>query len=444
MGDRGSDLAVHTAIAASDDVDPAARRLQWLVGIAGVIYLAWWFLVELVLPGSYNPLLGRLVVVCASGALVVASLLFRWVLARLSTLFAAWTCLLVAHYFHLLIGNQGDATWWVGAFVTLVGASMCLSSLRDVVALSVFALACAVRAAAIEGQLRHSIYVPGLATILLLATITKHHQVVAQEATRQAERSRIEKQRADERRLGEVRRAKEAVEAANRDLEAFNYSVAHDLRAPLRGIDGFSQALLEDYQGRLDATGESHLRRVREAAQHMGRLIDGMLALARVTRVGITHDWVDLSALARAAADRLRETEPDRKVEVVVAGGLRVKGDPALLGAVVDNLLANAWKFTRKRSDARIEVGSKEEGGETAYFVRDNGAGFDMAYKSKLFGVFQRLHATSEFEGTGVGLATVQRIVSRHGGRVWAEGKVGEGACFSFTCKDPAPGDRAL
>jgi PAS domain S-box-containing protein len=230
--------------------------------------------------------------------------------------------------------------------------------------------------------------------------------------------------------------AREATEAANRELEAFNYSVAHDLRAPLRGIDGFSQLLLEDYGGVLDAEGQHYLRRVRDAAQHMGRLIDSLLGLARLTRVNVRRERVDLSGLARATADGLKESEPDRVVEFVIGDGFTEKGDGALLGAAIENLLNNAWKFTRNQPNARIEFGSTQDGGQTTYFVRDNGAGFDMAFASKLFGVFQRLHTTSEFEGTGVGLATVQRIVRRHGGRVWGEGKVGEGACFHFTFGD--------
>jgi PAS domain S-box-containing protein len=231
----------------------------------------------------------------------------------------------------------------------------------------------------------------------------------------------------------EVLRAREATESANRELEAFNYSVAHDLRAPLRSIDGFSALILEDYGSALDAEALRHLQRVRDAAQHMGRLIDSLLALGRVTRLSVRNERVDLSELARASAERLKESQPDRVAEFVIGDGFTERGDSALLGAAIENLLSNAWKFTRDQPLARIEFGATQEGGHAAYFVRDNGAGFDMAYASKLFGVFQRLHTEREFEGTGVGLATVQRIVHRHGGRVWAEGKVGEGACFHFT-----------
>jgi PAS domain S-box-containing protein len=227
-----------------------------------------------------------------------------------------------------------------------------------------------------------------------------------------------------------------ALEAANGELESFSYSVAHDLRAPLRSIDGFSQALLEDHADQLDEEGRKYLRFVRESAQHMGHLIDALLTLSRVTRSELHQEDVDLSALARAAVARLRRSQPDRPVDVVLQEGLEDRGDPRLLTVVLDNLLGNAWKFTGKRDVARIELGVSSTDGRPVYWVRDNGAGFDMAFASKLFGVFQRLHATTEFEGTGVGLATVQRIVSRHGGRVWAEGEVDRGATFYFTLND--------
>lgn len=223
------------------------------------------------------------------------------------------------------------------------------------------------------------------------------------------------------------------LQALNHELEAFSYSVTHDLRAPLRSIDGFSKILLEDYASQLDATAQDSLRRIRAATQRMGELIDGMLTLAHVSRAELTREVVDLSALARAIADELHRAEPDRQVDVVVADGLVTAGDARLLRAVLENLMGNAWKFSRQRPRARIEVGVQSAGDGRAYYVRDDGTGFDMAYVGKLFGVFQRLHGMAEFEGTGIGLATVQRIVRRHGGRVWAEGAVDRGATFYFT-----------
>ncbi|MBI3995171.1 MAG: response regulator [Nitrospirae bacterium] len=223
------------------------------------------------------------------------------------------------------------------------------------------------------------------------------------------------------------------LESANKELESFSYSVSHDLRAPLRSIDGFSQALLDDSADRLDAQGRDHLQRVRTATRRMGELIDDLLALSRVTRSEMRRERMDLSALARTVSAGLRKAQPERQVEFVIAQGIVVDGDSGLLRAALENLLGNAWKFTAKHPRARIEFGVMQWENETAYFVRDDGAGFDMTYAGKLFGAFQRLHAVSEFEGTGIGLATVQRIINRHGGRLWAEGAVEKGATFYFT-----------
>jgi PAS domain S-box-containing protein len=235
----------------------------------------------------------------------------------------------------------------------------------------------------------------------------------------------------------ELSAAKSAAEDANRELETFSYSVAHDLRTPLRAIDGFSQALTEDYGDRLDAEGRRYLVRVRQSAQRMAELIDDLLTLSRVTRSELRRDRVDLSALARTVLATLQRLEPERRVEVVIAPGLVIDADPHLAAIALDNLLGNAWKFTAKRSDARIELGQTICDGVAVCYVRDNGAGFDMAYRDKLFGVFQRLHPETEFPGTGIGLATVARIAQRHRGRVWAEGAPGEGATFYFTLTEP-------
>ena len=223
------------------------------------------------------------------------------------------------------------------------------------------------------------------------------------------------------------------LEAANKELESFAYSVSHDLRSPLRGMDGFSQALLEDYAGQIDATGQDYLRRIRAASQRMGQLIDDLLNLSRVTRAEMTLDSVNLSLLAQRVIAELKRHHPGRVVQWEVSDPLTGRGDPRLLELVLENLLANALKFTGKCEHARIEVGQQAQGGEQVFFVRDNGAGFDMAYANRLFGAFQRLHTLQEFPGTGVGLATVQRIIHRHGGRVWAEAQPGKGATFYFT-----------
>ena len=222
------------------------------------------------------------------------------------------------------------------------------------------------------------------------------------------------------------------LEATNRELEAFCYSVSHDLRAPLRSIRGFSEVLLEKYGATVDTRGQELLRRVCESSQMMDRLIEDLLKLSRVTRAELQRRSVNLSALAERIADELQDNDPFRSVQFNIAPNLVAEGDERLLHVVLENLLRNAWKFTSKRPEASIEFGASDDP-ERAFFVRDNGAGFDMAFAGKLFGVFQRLHSPSEFAGTGVGLAIVQRIINRHGGRTWATGRVNEGATFYFT-----------
>lgn len=224
-----------------------------------------------------------------------------------------------------------------------------------------------------------------------------------------------------------------ALAAANRELEAFSYSVSHDLKAPLRSIDGFSQILAEDYDAVLDAHGRDYLGRIRRAVQHMGRLTDALLSLAKVGRAECRLETLDLSEMLQGMVDELRINHPGRKVEVDIQPGMRTTADPNLLRTALQNLLDNAWKYTSKAEQAKIEIGCFDVQGNMVYFVRDNGAGFNPAYSSRLFGVFQRLHTAEEFQGTGVGLATVQRVIHRHGGRIWAEAEVGKGAVFYFT-----------
>ena len=223
------------------------------------------------------------------------------------------------------------------------------------------------------------------------------------------------------------------LEHKNRELESFSYAVSQDLRAPLRRIDSFSRAVLESQGDRLDEAGQRFLSRVREASQHMSQLIDDVLHLSRVTRADLRDQEVDLSSIAGLILTRLQESEPERKMDAKVRPGVLVTGDSQLLKIAMENLLENAWKFTAKEPESRIEFGMMQAGGEATYFVRDNGAGFDMTYTDRLFGPFQRLHPQGEFPGNGIGLATVQRIIHRHGGRVWAEGLVGQGATFYFT-----------
>jgi light-regulated signal transduction histidine kinase (bacteriophytochrome) len=222
------------------------------------------------------------------------------------------------------------------------------------------------------------------------------------------------------------------LEAANKELEAFSYSVSHDLRAPLRGIDGFSQILLKKYAGQLDATGSDYLQRIRNASTRMGELIEDLLKLSRVSRAKVAIEKVDLTPIAKSILSELADRDPQRRVATEVQDGVEVGGDPRLLRVALENLLGNAWKFTGKRDASRIAFGVREQDGEQAVFVEDNGAGFDMKYAHKLFGAFQRLHGAAEFEGTGIGLATVQRIINLHGGRIWADSTPGKGATFYF------------
>jgi PAS domain S-box-containing protein len=253
--------------------------------------------------------------------------------------------------------------------------------------------------------------------------------------------SKVARDITDRRRVEEaLARAKDAAEAASHELEAFSYSVAHDLRAPLRGMNGFAQVLLDTYGDKFDAEGNDWLQEILLNAAKMAALIDSLLSLSRVTRSELKREPVDLSAICRAAIAQLRATEPERVVEVVIQDCLGANSDPTLARALMENLLGNAWKFTSKVSSARIEFGALEKDGKAVCFVRDNGAGFDMAYAKKLFAPFQRLHRTDEFPGTGIGLATVQRIARQHGGRTWAEGEVDGGATFYFTLPEPLSG----
>jgi signal transduction histidine kinase len=233
--------------------------------------------------------------------------------------------------------------------------------------------------------------------------------------------------------LVETQRQARAAETANKELESFSYSVSHDLRAPLRAIDGFSQTLVEDFSDSVPAKGQDYLRRIRAAAQRMAELIDDLLQLSRVSRGEFRRERVDVSNLATIVVAELRRAEPSRVVDVRIADTVAANADPRLIRIVLDNLIGNAWKFTAKTDAAAIELSVREDGGETVYCVRDNGAGFDMKYADRLFGAFQRLHTDKEFTGTGIGLATVQRIIHRHGGRIWAESEVSRGASFFFT-----------
>jgi signal transduction histidine kinase len=266
-------------------------------------------------------------------------------------------------------------------------------------------------------------------------------------ATRELEASNVRlTNEAEERRRaeGEIRRLNAELEqrvqerttelqSTNAELEAFCYSVSHDLRAPLRSIDGFSQALIQDFPKEVPEEGQRYLGRIRASTLRMGQLIEDLLNLSKVSRGELARREVDVSELARQVVADVQSRDAARKVEVSVWDGMQAHADPRLLRAALENLIGNAWKFSGKAGEPRIEIGQLRDGAEVTFFVRDNGAGFDMRYANKLFGAFQRLHSANEFQGTGIGLATVQRIVHRHGGRIWADAKPGKGAVFFFT-----------
>jgi signal transduction histidine kinase len=260
----------------------------------------------------------------------------------------------------------------------------------------------------------------------------------ANERLRQEVTERKQAEEALEQHRVDLARSNVELTAANEELESFSYSVSHDLRAPLRTIDGFSHALLEDCADRLDDAGKTHLNRIRAATQRMGLLVDDLLNLSRFSRTKMHTQSLDISALACSVASDLLKAQPKRQIDLRIEDGLKTTADPGLLRVVLENLLSNAWKFTSKRDSAHIEFGMARGNGTPAYFVRDNGAGFDPAYADRLFGAFQRLHAMTDFPGTGVGLATVQRIIHRHGGRIWAESAVDRGATFYFTLTETA------
>lgn len=279
-----------------------------------------------------------------------------------------------------------------------------------------------------------------LAISILLTLLAHRRRRAVERANRELKNQIGERERAEEKvkelnaelEQRVVERTRQ-LDAANKELEAFSYSISHDLRAPLRAIDGFSKAVLDEYSEKLDKQACGYLQRVRAGIQKMSRLIDDLLNLSRMTRGVLRKESVNLTALAREVVAELQEAEPSRKVAIEIADELTAQGDARLTTIVLTNLLGNAWKYTAKRPDSQIAFGRENDGNETVFYVRDNGAGFDMAHVDKLFAPFQRLHQDSEFEGNGIGLATVQRIVLRQGGRVWAKGAVGEGATFFFT-----------
>jgi len=357
-------------------------------------------------------------------------------------------------------GNQRLGTLYIASDTKAVSDALRLSGVIAIVVLAIAMLAAYALAAALQGRISapilalaetatavstrqdYSVRAPKLGEDELGTLTDAFNQMLVriEDQDRELRRYATELEQRVAERTQELQERHEAVRrnaaellAANQELDAFAYSVSHDLRAPLRSIDGFSHVLLEDYAAQLDQAGRDSLQRVRAASQRMATLIDDLLKLARVTRAEMRTEVVDLSGMARDIVAELQRATPERHVEFAIAPGLEARGDPRLLRVALDNLLRNGWKYTAKQPRPQIEFASTNVNGERAFVVRDNGAGFDMKYADKLFGVFQRLHSAAEFEGTGVGLATVRRIITRHGGRIWAEGAVDRGATFYFT-----------
>jgi signal transduction histidine kinase len=357
-------------------------------------------------------------------------------------------------------GNQRLGTLYIMSDTKAVSDTLRLSAIIAIVVLAIAMLAAYALAAALQGQISEPILaLANTATAVatqqdyfarapkfgedelgqladafnqMLGRLEEQKKELQQHATRLEQRV-AERTEELEHRNEALRRNAAELLAANTELDAFAYSVSHDLRAPLRSIDGFSQVVLEDYAGQLGDAGRDALQRVRAASQRMATLIDDLLKLARVTRAEMRTERVDLSGIAREIVLDIQRATPDREVDFAIAPDLEAQGDTRLLRVVLDNLLRNGWKYTGKHPKPRVEFTAVDDNGDRVFVIKDNGAGFDMRYADKLFGVFQRLHSAAEFEGTGVGLATVRRIITRHGGRIWAEGAVDQGATFFFT-----------
>jgi signal transduction histidine kinase len=417
-------------------VNPEQRQLRLhrsLLLCAGAAYLGWWFFVHFALPDAFNPFFSRALVVACFGAVFAGSYAWTAVARNADGWLALCCCLATAHYFYLFDRNHGDLNWVVGSYITVTAVCAVLQTSRSLLLYSLFVASVSLAMLLRPSGVAYVVFLPGILTALLFANIGLHGRLRLFERLQESQRIALQD-------LTERKRAEGALLLANRELESFSYSVAHDLRSPLRALNGYSHVLIEDYADRLDDEGKRHLERIGAAAETMGRLIDALLELARVTRKEPRRESVDLTRQAEAIAKRLEADHPDRVVDFVNQVGVVAEGDPQLLRTVLDNLIANAWKFTARQPSARVAFGCTLENGVPVYYVQDNGAGFDMSYANKLFTPFQRLHDAAEYPGTGIGLATVQRIIDRHGGRVWGEGTVNHGATFYFTLQvSPSP-----
>jgi signal transduction histidine kinase len=413
--------------------DPSQVRLhRKLLFSGGVAYGLWWFFVHFSLPGAFNPIGSRLASVALLLGVAAASYRWQWLAQRLDSALTACCCVVTLHYYYLFDHNITDLNWVVGAYITVGAVCALLQTTRSLIVYSVFVAVVSLAFLLRGPGNQYVVFLPGMFTGLILANVGLYSRVKLLARLRESHRD-------VERELQERKRAEAQLEQANKELEAFSYSVAHDLRTPLRSLHGFSTILRDDYADKLDDDGKRSLERIQAAAERMGHLIDALLALAQVARKPLKREPVDLSALAEAAAKVQQSVAPARTVEFVCQPGLSAEGDPELLRAVLDNLIANAWKFTARTEHPKVVFSCEVKEGVPEYRVEDNGAGFEMSHASELFGPFHRLHSQQDFPGTGIGLATVQRIIERHGGHVRAEGSVGHGATFFFTLASTSP-----
>ncbi len=416
--------------------DPELRQLRLhrvIVLCAAVTYFSWWFFVQLALPGAFNPFVSRAVVVACFLGVLAASYASTAVAIRLENWLAFCCGIATAHYFYLFDRNHADLDWVIGSYITVIAICAILQTAKSLLYYSFLVVILSVVILLREPGLSFAVFFPGMMTILLFANVGLRSRLRLLDQLKDSRRVAIQD-------LTARKRAESALMLANRDLESFSYSVAHDLRAPLRAVDGFSQMLLEDYAERLDQEGHDYLRKIRAAAQRMTELIDDLLMLSRISRTDLVRQRLDLSHLAKSVFNQLRSSNPERSVSCTVQESMFVDGDRQLLLILLENLIGNAWKFTTRTPEAKIEMTAETSSEGTVYSLRDNGAGFDMTFADKLFAPFQRLHQSVEYPGTGIGLATVQRIVRSHGGRVWAEAAVDQGATFHFTLQaGPSP-----
>ncbi len=411
-------------------MDDAARELRLyrrLLVFLGAIYLAWWFAVEALLPHTYNPLPGRLVVVLAIWGVAAGSLASAWVRGNVKVLWAGCLWLLTAHYFYLFYENTGDINWLVGAFITVSAISLGLFSRASLVSYSVFTAVLAVTVVIVLPGLRHSVFLPGLLTVLLQANIGLQSRLLV---IRDLAASIVERNR----QAAELRTSNEALERSNIDLQRFAYVASHDLQTPLRSIGSFADLLQSTYGDKLDDQGRDWLRRTSASAAHLRTLIDDLLEYARVDAEPRAFQRVALRGVVDRALSLVETAIEDSGAKITCGDLPEVMGDRSQLVQLVLNLVGNAVKY-RGAAAPVIHIAADRVGDAWRISVRDNGIGIAPKHHQQVFEIFKRLHDLKEYPGTGIGLAVCRRVVTRHGGKIWVESQAGEGSVFYFTLR---------